>query len=207
MVHSRGHKRPVFARYGVHIWDPWADNEGNLGPIYGAQWRGWPLHDRAGHIDQLHGVIEAIRRDPYSRRHIVTAWNPADIPNMALPPCHCLYQFYVSGDGKLSCHLYQRSADVFIGVPFNIASYALLTEIIAHFTGLQGGGELVISFGDVHLYENHREQARVQLLRDPRPLPHVFVNPFLEHLDHFEPDDVVLVGYDPHPYIKAEIAV
>jgi thymidylate synthase len=190
--------------HGVRIWDEWADESGDLGPVYGQQWRSWPSADGAA-IDQIGQVIETIKKDPYSRRLIVTAWNPAEIEKMALPPCHCLFQFYVV-DGKLSCQLYQRSADVFLGVPFNIASYALLTMMVAQVTGLQAG-EFIHTFGDAHLYLNHLEQARLQLSREPRPLPAMRVNPAVTDLFAFQYEDFTLEGYDPHPHIKAEVAV
>jgi thymidylate synthase len=190
--------------HGVTIWDEWADAEGNLGPIYGAQWRSWPARD-GGTIDQLSRVIDQIRSDPDSRRHIVSAWNPADLAAMALPPCHILFQFYVAG-GRLSCHLYQRSADVFLGVPFNIASYALLTMMVAQSTGF-APGEFVHTFGDVHLYRNHVDQARVQLGRAPRALPTMRLNPAITSVLDFRYDDFTLEGYDPHPRIAAPVAV
>jgi thymidylate synthase len=189
---------------GVTIWDEWADAQGNLGPVYGAQWRSWPAPDGA-RIDQLKGVLETIRRDPDSRRMIVSAWNVADLPKMALAPCHVLFQFYVA-EGRLSCHLYQRSADVFLGVPFNIASYALLTEMVAHVSGLRAG-ELVHTFGDVHLYLNHVEQAKLQLSREPRPLPRLHLDPSVRSLFDFRYEHVTLESYDPHPAIKAPVAV
>ena len=190
--------------HGVRIWDEWADEEGELGPVYGKQWRSWPTAD-GGTVDQITAVVEGIRRDPDSRRHIVSAWNVGEIPNMALPPCHCLFQFYV-GDGKLSCQLYQRSADVFLGVPFNIASYALLTQMVAQVTGLEPG-DFVHTFGDVHLYLNHVEQADEQLSRSPRALPRLQINPEVKSLFDFVYEDFELVGYDPHPAIRAEVAV
>jgi thymidylate synthase len=189
---------------GVTIWDEWADESGNLGPVYGAQWRSWPSPDGTK-IDQMKAVLESIRRDPDSRRHIVSAWNVADLPRMALAPCHVLFQFYVA-EGRLSCHLYQRSADVFLGVPFNIASYALLTAMVAQVSGL-GPGELVHTFGDVHLYRNHVEQARLQLTREPRPLPTLRLDPGVRSLFDFRYEHVVLESYDPHPPIKAQVAV
>src|ERR1700759_17899 len=189
---------------GVRIWDEWADADGNLGPVYGYQWRSWPTPD-GGQIDQISNVIEMIKRNPDSRRLIVTAWNPADVEKMALPPCHCLFQFYVA-NGKLSCQLYQRSADVFLGVPFNIASYALLTMMVAQVTGLKPG-DFVHSFGDTHLYSNHLEQARLQLTRAPRALPVMRINPDVKDIFSFRYEDFELVGYDPHPHIKAEVAV
>lgn len=189
---------------GVRIWDEWADADGNLGPVYGRQWRSWSAPDGRT-IDQLAKVIEDIRRTPDSRRLIVTAWNPADVPNMALPPCHLLFQFYVA-NGKLSCQLYQRSADIFLGVPFNIASYALLTLMIAQITDLKPG-EFVHTLGDAHLYHNHFEQARTQLERTPRPLPVMKINPTVRAIDQFVYDDFSLEGYDPWPHIAAPVAV
>ena len=191
-------------QHGVTIWDEWADKEGDLGPIYGAQWRSWPAPG-GGAIDQIANVLAMIRRNPDSRRLIVSAWNPADVERMALPPCHCLFQFYVA-QGRLSCQLYQRSADVFLGVPFNIASYALLTLMIAQVTGL-APGEFVHTFGDAHLYLNHLEQARLQLSRAPRPLPTMRINPAVTDLFAFRYEDFALQGYDPHPHIKAAVAV
>ncbi|HYU24958.1 MAG TPA: thymidylate synthase [Thermoanaerobaculia bacterium] len=188
----------------VTIWDEWADANGELGPIYGYQWRSWPAAD-GRHIDQITAVIDAIKRDPDSRRHIVSAWNVADLDKMALAPCHALFQFYVA-NGRLSCHLYQRSADVFLGVPFNIASYALLTMMVAQVTGLKLG-DFIITFGDVHLYLNHLEQAREQLTRDPRPLPTMTLNPEVANIFDFKFSDFTLENYDPHPAIKAPIAV
>jgi thymidylate synthase len=189
---------------GVRIWDEWADENGDLGPVYGRQWRSWP-GPGGGAIDQIANVVAAIRRNPDSRRLIVTAWNPAEVDQMALPPCHCLFQFYVAR-GRLSCQLYQRSADVFLGVPFNIASYALLTMMMAQATGL-APGEFVHSFGDTHLYLNHLEQARLQLARPPRALPHMVLNPAVTDLFAFRYEDFALEGYDPHPHIKAKVAV
>ncbi len=189
---------------GNHIWDEWADREGELGPVYGRQWRSWPTPD-GGSIDQIARVVESLRSNPSSRRHIVSAWNVADVESMALPPCHTLFQFYVA-DGRLSCQLYQRSADVFLGVPFNIASYSLLTLMIAQVTDLRPG-EFVHTFGDVHLYLNHVEQARIQLSRLPKPLPTMRINPDRRNLESFELGDFELVGYDPHPAISAPIAV
>ena len=188
----------------VRIWDEWADENGDLGPVYGSQWRSWP-DGRGGTIDQISKVMEAIRTRPESRRHIVSAWNPAEVDEMALPPCHCLFQFYVA-DGRLSCQLYQRSGDVFLGVPFNIASYALLTAMAAQVTGLKPG-EFVHSFGDVHLYANHFDQAREQLGRAPRPLPRLRMNPARTSIFDFAFEDFAFEDYDPHPHIKAEVAV
>jgi thymidylate synthase len=189
---------------GVTIWDEWADENGDLGPVYGKQWRSWTKPD-GGTVDQIGWVLNEIRRNPDSRRLIVSAWNPAEIDQMALAPCHCLFQFYVA-EGRLSCQLYQRSADVFLGVPFNIASYALLTHMMAQATGLQPG-DFVHSFGDAHLYLNHLEQARVQLSRDPRPLPRLRLNPAVRSLFDFAYEDIVVEDYDPHPAIKAPVAV
>ncbi len=190
--------------HGVTIWDAWADERGDLGPVYGRQWRSWPARD-GGTIDQISNVVAAIRRNPDSRRLIVTAWNPADVDRMALPPCHCLFQFYVA-NGKLSCHLYQRSADVFLGVPFNIASYAMLTMMMAQVTGLEAG-DFVHSFGDAHLYLDHLEQARLQLSRLPRELPQLRINPAVSDLFAFRYEDFTVEGYDPHPHIRAKVAV
>ncbi len=190
--------------HGVSIWDEWADPKGDLGPVYGAQWRSWPARD-GGSIDQIKAVEQSLKIDPDSRRHIVTAWNPADLPQMALAPCHCLFQFYVA-EGKLSCQLYQRSADVFLGVPFNIASYALLTLMMAQVTGLKPG-EFIHTFGDVHLYLNHRDQAEEQLKREPRPLPHMALNPAVRSILDFTYEDFTLTGYKPHSAIKAPVAV
>jgi thymidylate synthase len=190
--------------HGVSIWDEWADAHGDLGPVYGHQWRSWPAPDGLA-IDQIAGVVEAIRRNPDSRRLIVTAWNPADVDRMALPPCHCLFQFYVA-NGRLSCQLYQRSADVFLGVPFNIASYALLTMMVAQVTGL-APGDFVHTFGDAHLYLNHLDQARLQLTRTPRPLPAMRINPAVTDIFAFRYEDFALDGYDAYPNIRAEIAV
>jgi thymidylate synthase len=189
---------------GVTIWDEWADAKGELGPVYGYQWRSWPTPD-GRHVDQIAGVIESIRTAPDSRRHLVSAWNVADLDRMALPPCHTMFQFYVA-QGRLSCQLYQRSADVFLGVPFNIASYALLTLMVAQVTDLQPG-EFVHTLGDAHLYLNHLDQAREQLAREPRPLPTMTLNPQRRSIDEFGMDDFTLSGYDPHPSIKAPIAV
>jgi len=190
--------------HGVTIWDEWADESGNLGPVYGAQWRSWPARD-GGSIDQIARVVEQIRANPDSRRHIVSAWNPADLEAMALPPCHALFQFWVA-EGRLSCQLYQRSADVFLGVPFNIASYALLTMMVAQVCGLEPA-DFVHTFGDAHLYLNHLDQARLQLTREPRHLPRMELNPARKSLFDFTYEDFTLSGYDPHPAIKAPIAV
>ena len=189
---------------GVSIWDEWADANGNLGPVYGYQWRSWPTPD-GGHIDQISQVIETLKNNPDSRRIIVSAWNVADLDKMALAPCHAFFQFYVA-DGKLSCQLYQRSADIFLGVPFNIASYALLTLMMAQVTGLQPG-DFVHTLGDAHLYLNHLDQAREQLSREPRALPRLHLNPDVTDLFAFKFDDFTLEGYDPHPAIKAPVAV
>ena len=223
--------------HGVSIWDEWADAEGNLGPVYGSQWRSWP-DGRGGTIDQIAGVVRQIKENPYSRRLLVTAWNPAEIEDMALPPCHCLFQFYVeppraavdSGQcvvgsnrgqilptthyplpteapkGRLSCQLYQRSADIFLGVPFNIASYALLTMMMAQVCGLEPG-DFVHTFGDAHIYKNHLDQVRLQLTREPRPLPTMHINPEVKDIFAFDYSDFTLEGYDPHPHIKGEVSV
>jgi thymidylate synthase len=189
---------------GVSIWDEWADAEGELGPVYGKQWRRWQKPDGST-VDQLAEVVDQLRRNPDSRRMLVSAWNVADIPSMALPPCHAFFQFYVANN-KLSCQLYQRSADVFLGVPFNIASYALLTHMVAQVCGL-GVGEFVHTMGDAHLYLNHMEQAKLQLSREPRPLPRLVLDPAVKNLDDFFYEHIQLVGYDPHPAIKAPVAV
>ena len=191
-------------QHGVTIWDEWADENGDLGPVYGRQWRSWPKSD-GGAIDQIAAVVSAIRRNPDSRRLIVSAWNPAQVDAMALPPCHCLFQFYVAG-GRLSCQLYQRSADVFLGVPFNIASYALLTMMMAQATGLEPG-EFIWTGGDCHLYSDHLEQARLQLTREPRRLPRMRLNPAVGDILGFRYEDFTLEGYDPHSHIKAKVAV
>ena len=190
--------------HGVSIWDDWADENGELGPVYGQQWRSWATPDGRS-IDQIAEVVEALKKNPDSRRMIVTAWNPADIPDMALAPCHCLFQFYAA-EGRLSCQLYQRSADVFLGVPFNIASYALLTMMMAQVTGL-APGEFIHTFGDAHLYLNHLEQADLQLTRAPRSLPRIEINPAVRSIFDFRYEDFALSGYDPHPHIKAAVAV
>ncbi len=190
--------------HGVTIWDEWADENGDLGPVYGHQWRSWPAPEGRV-IDQLSMVIDTIRRNPDSRRMLVTAWNPAEVDKMALPPCHCLFQFYVA-DGKLSCQLYQRSADVFLGVPFNIASYALLTMMIAQVCGLKPG-EFVHTTGDTHIYRNHFDQVATQLSREPRPLPRMRLNPDIKSIFDFTYEDFTLEGYDPWPAIKAPVAV
>jgi thymidylate synthase len=189
---------------GVTIWDEWADEDGDLGPVYGAQWRAW--HGADGRtVDQISNVIDEIQRNPFSRRHMVSAWNPAEIDAMALPPCHVLFQFNVA-DGKLSCHLYQRSADVFLGVPFNIASYSLLTLMVAQVVNLHPG-DFVHSFGDAHLYLNHLDQARLQLTREPRPLPKMVLNPDVKSIFNFNFQDFHLFHYDPHPHINAQVSI
>lgn len=189
---------------GVRIWDEWADENGDLGPVYGYQWRSWPTPN-GGSIDQITKVIESIKNNPNSRRHLVSAWNPALVDDMALPPCHTMFQFYVA-DGKLSCQLYQRSADLFLGVPFNIASYALLTMMMAQVTGLEVG-DFVHTFGDLHIYNNHLEQVELQLSREPKKLPTMKLNPEIKSLFDFTIDDFELVNYEPHPHIKGIVAV
>jgi thymidylate synthase len=190
--------------HGVSIWDEWADADGDLGPVYGKQWRSWAAPD-GRQIDQIRDIIDTLKTNPDSRRMIVTAWNPADLPDMALAPCHCLFQFYVA-QGSLSCQLYQRSADVFLGVPFNIASYALLTMMMAQAAGLRPG-DFIHTLGDAHLYLNHLEQADLQLTRTPRPLPRMKINPAVRSIFAFRYEDFALSGYDPHPHIKAQVAV
>lgn len=190
--------------HGVSIWDEWADAEGELGPVYGHQWRSWPTRD-GGTIDQIAWLENEIRTNPDSRRLIVSAWNPADVERMALPPCHCLFQFYVA-EGRLSCQLYQRSADVFLGVPFNIASYALLTQMLAHVTGLEVG-EFIHTLGDAHLYSNHLEQARLQLTREPRALPRMTIGREVSSIFDFRFEDFTLEGYEPHAHIRAAVSV
>ena len=189
---------------GVSIWDEWADENGDLGPVYGKQWRHWQTADGRG-VDQITRLIEGIKRNPDSRRHLVTAWNPGEVENMALPPCHALFQFYVA-NGRLSCQLYQRSADIFLGVPFNIASYALLTHMVAQACEFEPG-DFIWTGGDCHLYLNHLEQAREQLSREPRPLPQLCINPAVKNVFAFRFEDFTLEGYDPHPHIKAPVAV
>ena len=191
-------------QHGVSIWDEWADADGDLGPVYGRQWRSWPTAN-GDSIDQLAELVEQIQNNPDSRRLLVSAWNVAQIPQMALAPCHALFQFYVS-DGRLSCQLYQRSADIFLGVPFNIASYALLTHMLAQVTNLKAG-EFIHTFGDAHLYNNHLQEAELQLSREPRPLPRLKINPNIESLFDFSFEDFELTGYDPHPHIKASVSV
>jgi len=201
----RGETNIAYLReHKVGIWDEWADEHGELGPVYGRQWRAWP-DGEGGHIDQMRWLVEEIRRNPDSRRLVVSAWNVAELPKMALMPCHSLFQFYVV-DGRLSCQLYQRSGDIFLGVPFNIASYALLTHMVAQVTGL-GVGDFVHTLGDAHLYSNHHEQAREQLARAPRPLPTLKLNPQVDDLFAFSFDDVGIIGYEPHPAIRAPVAV
>ena len=190
--------------HGVRIWNEWADENGELGPVYGHQWRSWPDY-KGGTIDQITNVLEQIKHNPNSRRMLVTAWNPAEVDEMALPPCHCLFQFYVA-DGRLSLQLYQRSADTFLGVPFNIASYALLLQMMAQVTGLEAG-EFIHTTGDTHLYNNHLEQAKLQLTRTPRPLPKMKINPDVKDLFAFKYEDFELVDYNPYPHISAEVAV
>jgi thymidylate synthase len=190
--------------HGVRIWNEWADENGELGPVYGHQWRSWPTAN-GEQIDQISNLIEQIKHNPDSRRHIVSAWNVADVDNMALPPCHCLFQFYVA-DGKLSCQLYQRSADVFLGVPFNIASYALLTMMIAQVCDLEPG-EFIHTFGDVHIYSNHVEQVNLQLTREPKELPQMKINPEVKSIFDFKFEDFELVNYEAHPHIKGEVSV
>lgn len=190
--------------HGVRIWNEWADANGELGHIYGYQWRSWPDYD-GGHIDQIREAVETIKHNPDSRRIIVSAWNVADLPTMKLPPCHAMFQFYVA-DGRLSLQLYQRSADCFLGVPFNIASYALLLQMMAQVTGLRAG-DFVHTLGDAHLYLNHLDQARLQLTREPRPLPKMVINPAVDNLFDFKYDDFTLEGYEPHPHIKADVSV
>ena len=190
--------------HGVRIWNEWADEHGDLGPVYGHQWRSWPDY-KGGTIDQIANVLDQIKHNPNSRRMLVTAWNPAEVEEMALPPCHCLFQFYVA-DGRLSLQLYQRSADTFLGVPFNIASYALLLQMMAQVTGLEAG-EFIHTTGDTHLYSNHLEQAKLQLTRTPRPLPKMKINPDVKDLFAFKYEDFELVDYNPYPHISAEVAV
>lgn len=190
--------------HGVRIWNEWADENGELGPVYGHQWRSWPDY-KGGTIDQIKNVVDMIKHNPDSRRMLVTAWNPAEVEDMALPPCHCLFQFYVA-DGRLSLQLYQRSADSFLGVPFNIASYALLLQMIAQVTGLEAG-EFIHTTGDTHLYLNHLEQAKLQLTREPRPLPKMKINPDVKDIFDFKYEDFELIGYDPLPHISGVVAV
>jgi thymidylate synthase len=201
----RGESNVAYLReHGVSIWDEWADARGELGPVYGVQWRHWP-DGKGGHIDQVARVVEEIRKNPSSRRLVVSAWNVAQLGEMALQPCHALFQFYVARE-RLSCQLYQRSADIFLGVPFNIASYALLTHMVAQVCGL-GVGDFILTVGDVHLYLNHLEQADTQLARAPRPLPRLRLDPQVRELDAFRYEHVSIEGYDPHPAIKAPVAV
>ncbi len=191
---------------GVRIWDEWADENGELGPVYGSQWRSWPSKKADGAtIDQITGLMDSLKNNPNSRRHIVSAWNPAEVDEMALPPCHCLFQFYIS-EGKVSCQLYQRSADVFLGVPFNIASYALLTMMVAQVLGLKAG-DFIHTLGDAHLYLNHLEQADLQLSRTPRALPKMLINPDVKDIFSFKFEDFTVTDYDPHPHIKAKVSV
>lgn len=204
MVPQGLHQYRLPQGHGVSIWDEWADENGDLGPVYGYQWRSWPAPD-GRHIDQIANLMAMLKKNPDSRRLIVSAWNPALIDEMALPPCHALFQFYVA-DGKLSCQLYQRSADIFLGVPFNIASYALLTLMVAQVAGLQPG-EFIWTGGDCHLYANHLEQADLQLTREPLPLPSMKLNPEVKDLFDFRFEDFELVGYEAHPHIKAPVAV
>ncbi len=204
MVSKGRHQRRYLKANGVSIWDEWARADGDLGPVYGKQWRSWAAPDGRT-IDQITEAVETLKKNPDSRRIIVSAWNPADIPQMALAPCHCLFQFYVA-DGKLSCQLYQRSADVFLGVPFNIASYALLTQMMAHVTGLKAG-DFVHTFGDAHLYLNHLEQTELQLSRAPKPLPTLRIARQVPSIFDFKFEDFVLEGYEAHPHIKAPVAV
>lgn len=189
---------------GVSIWNEWADGNGDLGPVYGHQWRSWPNY-KGGTIDQIQNVVDTIKNNPNSRRMLVTAWNPSEVDEMALPPCHCLFQFYVA-NGKLSLQLYQRSADTFLGVPFNIASYALLLQMMAQVTGLEAG-EFIHTTGDTHLYLNHLDQAKLQLTRQPRPLPKMLINPNVKSIFDFKYEDFQLTDYNPHPHISAEVAV
>jgi thymidylate synthase len=189
---------------GVKIWDAWADEDGELGPVYGKQWRKWETADGRV-IDQMSAVVEAIKTNPYSRRHIVTAWNPAEVDDMALPPCHCLFQFHVA-DGRLSCQLYQRSADIFLGVPFNIASYALLTHMMAQVCGLEAG-DFVHTFGDAHVYSNHFEQVKLQMSRKPRPFPKLTLSSGVKSLYDYKFEDIKITGYNPHPHIAGKVAV
>ncbi|KAA3648602.1 MAG: thymidylate synthase [Proteobacteria bacterium] len=191
-------------KHGVNIWNEWADETGDLGPVYGHQWRSWP-DGKGGQIDQISQLIEQIKNNPGSRRHIISAWNVADVNDMALPPCHCLFQFYVN-KGALSCQLYQRSADVFLGVPFNIASYALLTHMVAQVCDLQVG-EFIHTFGDAHIYANHREQMQQQLDREPYPLPQLLINPSVKDIFNFGYDDFTIINYQAHPHIKGQVAV
>ena len=190
--------------HGVSVWNEWADENGDLGPVYGKQWRHWE-DGKGGKVDQIQNLIDSIKNNPDGRRHIVTAWNPADVPKMKLPPCHALFQFYVA-DNKLSCQLYQRSADIFLGVPFNIAEYALLTHMVAQVCELEVG-DFVHTLGDAHLYQNHLEQAELQIKRDPRPLPKLVLSPKIKNIFDFEFDDIGIIDYDPHPHISAPVSV